>query len=177
MNPQQDPATFTPLQCAVNSAQADVVGLLLGAKADQNCFTTSKGGTALQVACRKPEAELAESLIDAGADVDATLGCKYDSDKSEFDDSESDDWGSDDSLHDCAGITSCLSFRPPIIAAEYENWESVQILLEEGAAVNPRLAKYSESELLKKMKKKETWEEITVFPLLQAAVLGERISL
>lgn len=24
------------------------------------------------------------------------------------------------------------------------------------------------------MKKKETWEEITVFPLLQAAVLGEK---
>jgi ankyrin repeat protein len=166
VNPLHDSARKTPLQCAVINGHISTVQLLLEARADPNCYT--KEGTALQIAC-KGRTEIVELLIRAGADIETRSGYTNRSD-SESCDSDSDS----DSNSDSDGLkTKCL--KPPIlIAAEHQNWEAVQILLEEGAAVNSRLAKFPES-TLEELKEAEEW--ISVFTPLQAAVRAENITM
>jgi ankyrin repeat protein len=175
VNPLQDSARKTPLQCAVINGQISKVQLLLEAGVDPNCYTTCEAGTALQIACKR-RTEVVELLIAAGADIETRSGYTNRSDSESCDsDSDSD---SDDLKTKC--------FKPPIlIAAEHQNWEAVQILLEEGAAVNPRLAKFPESSLWEELKGTEGWEgwekeeceNICVFTPLQAAVRAENITM
>lgn len=131
--PPQDSSRLTVLQLAVDQSRTDIVRLLLQWKADPNTFTTSESGTALQIACSSySDAEIAELLIAKGADID-THAIRNNNDE------ESDDSGSEsESDVNSKDETTLFRFKSPIlIAADHENWETVQVLLEEGADVNP----------------------------------------
>ncbi|KAE8370156.1 ankyrin repeat-containing domain protein [Aspergillus caelatus] len=180
-HPPQDSARLTPLQLAVKGLQTEVIRLLLEAKANPNSFTTAKRGTALQIACgRSEEAGVVELLIEAGADIDSRSGYRYDDEISEDECSESSDDESDissrDSLYDLF-VSNCFRFKSPIlIAAENENWEAVQLLLEEGAAVNPSMRgcpiRAMRDELLE-----QDWDYPAVFTPLQAAIRAQNITM
>lgn len=146
VNPPQDCARLTPLQLAVENGEPDLVQLLLDKKANPNSFTTSKRGTPLQMACRYlAGAKIVELLIAAGADIDSRSSYRCDNRRSDYlgesdADSESEEEPEEDFFLGCTGLPN--SFKPAIlIAAENENWEVVQLLLEEGAAINASLRK------------------------------------
>ncbi|RAQ52875.1 hypothetical protein AFGD_004960 [Aspergillus flavus] len=181
VHPPQDSARLTPLQRAVDGSQLEVIRLLLKAKANPNCFTKAKQGTALQIACRNSgEAGVVELLIAAGADIDARSGYQYDYGNLEDGLSESSDDESETSSIDSFWDTdesTCSCFKSAIlIAAENENWEAVQLLLEEGAAVNPSMrgcpTRAMRQELIE-----HSWDDLAVFTPLQAAVRAQNITM
>lgn len=176
VDPQQDSAELTPLQCALYSRQVDVVRFMLGANADANRPTTCRSGTALQIACRFSGTEIIELLVSAGADIEGLSGYRRGFNKSDLEYPDSDDSETDDSI-DEGNWAEPNWFKPAIsIAAESHKWEAVQILLEEGAAVNPPLAKYPKSVMWEQLKDDEQiFDFITVFTPLQAAVRDENI--
>ncbi|KAM5489480.1 hypothetical protein MaudMau93_003298 [Microsporum audouinii] len=131
-DPQLAATKKTPLQLAVRQSRPDVVQLLLDARVNPNraapgCLTP------LQLACMHENAVIVDMLLGARADVNAT---------------HTPHWGSDD-LHSCSNCEgSAETFRTPIqIAAEYGNWEAVQLLLKSGAKVNASLSTCCEEEL------------------------------
>ncbi|GIJ82160.1 hypothetical protein Asppvi_000665 [Aspergillus pseudoviridinutans] len=187
-NPPQDCARLTPLQLAVQKREPDLVQLLLDNKANPNSFTTSRSGTPLQMACgNSADAKIVELLIGAGADIDCRSGyrcdkryCDYlgDSDVDTDAVSESKEEPDEGCLVGCTGLPD--SFKPAIlIAAENENWEVVQLLLEEGAAVNPSLRECPPRHLDHELDK-HGWgpDNIpAVFTPLQAVVRKENITM
>jgi Ankyrin repeats (3 copies) len=65
--------------------------------------------------------------------------------------------------------SSLFRFKPAIlIAADHENWETVQVLLEEGAAVNPNMRKFALGPLK---------DDLVVLTPLQAAVRAQNITM
>ncbi|KAJ6003166.1 hypothetical protein N7451_005713 [Penicillium sp. IBT 35674x] len=176
VNPLQDCARLTPLQLTATAIQPEVLKLLLDNGADPNVFTTSKSGTALQIACgSSSNANVVELLMNAGADIDKCSGYKFsnrDGDPSA--DSDTDSSSSEDLDDWFSGCGLPNSFKPPIlIAAEGENWEAVQLLLEEGAAINTGLKKCPPKALEEALNA----DEIAVFTPLQAAVRAENITM
>jgi ankyrin repeat protein len=168
VNPLQDCAELTPLQIAVEKDDLELVRLLLEQKANPNAFTTSKEGTALQIACASSmNASVVELLLRANADIDTRPG--YLRDK-QVPHPLAD---SDDEDLDCTEISTSL--KPAIlIAADNDNWEVVQLLLEEGAAVNASLGKcpgrfFNDHN--------EDYDTPTVYTPLQAAVRSEKITM
>ncbi|KAM5507225.1 hypothetical protein McanMca71_001376 [Microsporum canis] len=163
-DPQLAATKKTPLQLAVRQSRPDVVQLLLDAKVNPNraalgCLTP------LQLACKHKNAEIVDMLLGAGADVNATHTPHRDS----------------DDLHICSNCEGgAETFRTPIqIAAEYSNWEAVQLLLESGAEVNASLSTCCEEELKDELSypdyeyDEDDWVyfyPIPVFTPLQAAV-------
>ncbi|KAH8705963.1 ankyrin repeat-containing domain protein [Talaromyces proteolyticus] len=144
LNPAQDSARLTALQLAVRRRRADVVRLLIQWKADPNSYTTSKHGTALQVACSSSNVEIPELLINAGANIEARSDYKDNNEslsRTYFDHSDAESISESDHDYDHDEFPDGLfRFKSAIvIAADYKNWETVQILLEEGAAVNPSM--------------------------------------
>ncbi|KAJ5557218.1 hypothetical protein N7494_001133 [Penicillium frequentans] len=176
VNPPQDCARLTPLQHSASAIQPEVLKLLLDNGADPNVFTTSKSGTALQIACgSSSNANVVEVLMNAGADIDKCSGYRF-SNRDEVSSADSDtDSSSSSDLDDWTeGSGLPISFKPPIlIAAEEENWEAVQLLLEEGAAINTRLKKCPPEALEEELDA----TEIAVFTPLQAAVRAENITM
>ncbi|KUL89893.1 hypothetical protein ZTR_02763 [Talaromyces verruculosus] len=162
VNPPQDSSRLTALQLAVDRRRTDIVRLLLQRKADPNTFTTSESGTALQIACSiYSNAEIAELLIANGADID-THAIRNNNDE------ESDVNSKDE--------TTLFRFKSPIlIAADNENWETVQVLLEEGADVNPSARIFP----IKALKEEfmDEWDSIIALTPLQAAVRAENITM
>ncbi|PIG69615.1 hypothetical protein AARAC_002762 [Aspergillus arachidicola] len=181
VNPPQDSTRLTPLQLAVDWSGPDVIRLLLDAKANPNCFTSAKRGNALQIACRRSEeAAVVELLIGAGADIDSRSGYRYDDRKSEDEFSESSDDDSEvssiDSFWDL-DESSCSCFKSAIlIAAEHENWEAVQLLLEEGAAVNPSM-RGCPTRAMRHELMEHSWDDPAVFTPLQAAIRAQNITM
>jgi ankyrin repeat protein len=181
VNPPQDCARLTPLQLAVENGEPDLVQLLLDKKANPNSFTTSKRGTPLQMACRYlAGAKIVELLIAAGADIDSRSSYRCDNRRSDYlgesdTDSESEEEPEEGYLLGCTGLPN--SFKPAIlIAAENENWEVVQLLLEEGAAVNASLRKCPRKVLDNEL----DWssdDTPAVFTPLQAVVREENITM
>ncbi|KAF3395004.1 Ankyrin-1 [Talaromyces pinophilus] len=172
VNPPQDSSRLTALQLAVSQRRTDIVRLLLQWKADPNTFTTSKSGTALQIACRGYSgAEIAELLIANGADID-THAIRNNNDE------ESDDSGSEsESDVNSEDETTLFRFKSPIlIAAENENWETVQVLLEEGADVNPSVRIFPITALKAEFLDPE-WDSPIALTPLQAAVRAENITM
>jgi ankyrin repeat protein len=174
VNPPQNSARLTALQLAVRRCRTDIVNLLLQWKADPNSFTTSESGTALQIACSHySDAEIPELLIEKGADIDThahkTRGDTY----FKYSGSESES----DSDADNNGVTNLFRFKSPIlIAADHENWETVQVLLEEGAAINPSMSTFP-IKALKEEFLDYDWENPTVLTPLQAAVRAQNITM
>ncbi|GIC91000.1 uncharacterized protein Aud_007440 [Aspergillus udagawae] len=190
VNPPQDCARLTPLQLAVKHGGPNLVQLLLDNKANPNSFTTSKTGTPLQMACRNSgDSKIVELLIAAGADIDCRSGYRCnkrhsdyleDSDTDSDADSESEEKPDKSCLMGCTGLPD--SFKPAIlIAAENENWEVVQLLLEEGAAVNASLRKCPPAVLDQEIDDDEyNWgsdNTPAVFTPLQAVVRKENITM
>ncbi|KAF4234681.1 hypothetical protein CNMCM8980_003802 [Aspergillus fumigatiaffinis] len=182
VNPPQACARLTPLQLAVKNGEPNLVQLLLDNKANPNSFTTSRRGTPLQMACRNPaDAEKVELLIDAGANIDFCSIYRYDNRNSDYlGDGDAD---SDPEVESCCCIEGCIcvpdSYKPAIlIAAENENWEVVQLLLEEGAAVNASLKKCPPKVLDHELDKHD-WDSanLAVFTPLQAVVSKENITM
>jgi ankyrin repeat protein len=185
INPPQDSGRLTALQLAVNECQINVVRLLLQWKADPNTFTTSKIGTPLQIACRNSvNAEMSELLINAGADIDTCSGHKYDDGSSSHDPDNSDPEPDSDSdsdfdfdVHGASDNSSLSSFQSAIlIAADNENWETVQLLLEEGADVNPSMSLFP-IQALRDEFHFNTFHSPVVLTPLQAAVRAENITM
>ncbi|KAF7182805.1 hypothetical protein CNMCM7691_002466 [Aspergillus felis] len=192
VNLPQDYAQLTPLQRAVLTRQPDVVQLLLDNKANPNSFATSEIGTPLQMACRKPaDAKIVELLIAAGADIDSRSSYRWDNRHSDYlgdsdagsdadsdADSESGEEPYEVCLLSCTGLFD--SIKPPIlIAAERKNWEVVQLLLEEGAAVNASLGKCP-PDLIEQEIDCCSWDsghDPPVFTPLQAAVRAQNITM
>lgn len=178
VNPPQDSARLTPLQLAVRTDNPELVQLFLDKGADPNIFTTSKSGTALQIACTKSgNAVIVELLINAGADIDSCSGYQF-RDREEEDSADSDTESRSSEEEDESDYFLDSSFgnsvKPPIlIAAEYENWEAVQLLLEEGATVNASLKRGASKVLRKELEEFET----PVSTPLQAAVRAENITM
>lgn len=172
VNPPQNSARLTALQLAVYQRRTDIVNLLLQWKADPNSFTTSESGTALQIACSHcSDAEIPELLIEKGADIDTHADKSRGDRKFEYSGSESD---SDAENND---ETNLFRFKSPIlIAADHENWETVQVLLEEGAAVNPSMSTFP-IKALKERSFCDDWENPTVLTPLQAAVRAQNITM
>ncbi|RAO66546.1 uncharacterized protein BHQ10_002558 [Talaromyces amestolkiae] len=172
VNPPQDSSRLTALQLAVSQSRKDIVSLLLEWKADPNTFTTSESGTALQIACRRYSgAEIPELLIDKGAGIDTHAVRHRNDDKSGLTGSES------ESDVDSNDENTLFRFKSPIlIAADHENWETVQVLLEEGADVNLSMSAFPLKAL--KMEFEEAdWDEMVVLTPLQAAVRAENITM
>jgi ankyrin repeat protein len=172
VNPPQDSSRLTALQLAVSQRRTDIVRLLLQWNADPNTFTTSKSGTALQIACRGYSgAEITELLIANGADID-THAIRNNNDE------ESDDSGSEsESNVNSEDETTLFRFKSPIlIAADHENWETVQVLLEEGADVNPSMRIFPIKALKEEFLGPE-WDNPTALTPLQAAVRAENITM
>ncbi|KAG2026999.1 hypothetical protein GB937_000735 [Aspergillus fischeri] len=181
-NPPQECARLTPLQLIVENGKPDLVQLLLDNKADPNSFTTSKSGTPLQMACRdSANAEMVELLIAAGANIDFRTTYRCDNRNSDYlGDGDADSDSEYDSFY-CIEGCICVpdSFKPAIlIAAENENWEVVQLLLEEGAAINASLKKCP-PEFLDHELDKHDWgsANLAVFTPLQAVVREENITM
>ncbi|KAJ5710568.1 ankyrin repeat-containing domain protein [Penicillium malachiteum] len=189
----------TPLQIAARRGRSDLVRLLLDKGADPD-LTSLKDPTALQIACYTGwDATMVDLLVVAGAAVD--MRPDYDS-RGKFhsmyddrtSDSEDEDWhgsetsDSDDSdqydyetdyfknEHWRDGIP--IHFKPAIlIAAECENWEAVQLLLEEGAKIDIDWTKCS-SHLFKEMGDLSSQrDEAISFTPLQAAVKSGNITM
>jgi ankyrin repeat protein len=190
VNPPQDCARLTPLQLAVQNGEPNLVQLLLDKKANPNSFTTSKTGTPLQMACRNSgDSKIVELLIAAGADIDCRSGYRCDKRHSDYLEDSDTDSDSDSELEEkpdksclmgCTGLPD--SFKPAIlIAAENENWEVVQLLLEEGAAVNASLRKCPPAVLDEEIDDDEyNWgfeNTPAVFTPLQAVVRKENITM
>ncbi|KAJ5813568.1 uncharacterized protein N7503_000318 [Penicillium pulvis] len=177
VNPSQDCARSTPLQLAADTEEPEILKSLLDNGADPNVSTTSMSGTALQRACygNSRNANMVELLVNAGADINYCSGCRFPSrdgassaDRDTFSSSSQvlDDWGS--------GFGLPRSFKPPIlIAAEKGNWETVQLLLEEGAAVNTDLKSCPSRALEKEL----DIAEIAVFTPLQAAIRAKNMTM
>ncbi|KAF4985264.1 hypothetical protein F66182_16948, partial [Fusarium sp. NRRL 66182] len=154
-----------------------IVSLLLERKADPNTFTTSESGTALQIACGLYEgAEIAELLIEKGAGID-THAVRHRNDDADFRESESE--SESDFETDSHDKITLFRFKSPIlIAADKENWETVQILLEEGADVNLSMRTFP----IKALKEEFEYEigdpvDPVVLTPLQAAVRAENITM
>lgn len=171
VNPPQDSSRLTALQSAVSWYLKDIVSLLLKWKADPNTFTTSKSGTALQIACSCSGSEIPELLIEKGADIDTHAVKHHNDEEPDFTGSESESDVDSDDEH------TLFKFKSPIlIAADNENWETVQVLLEEGADVNPSMREFP----IKAMKREFCGDELevpTVLTPLQAAVRAENITM
>ncbi|GFF65878.1 ankyrin repeat domain-containing protein 50 [Aspergillus lentulus] len=172
-----------PLQLAVKNGEPNLVQLLLDNKANPNSFTTSKRGTPLQMACRNSaNAEIVELLVAAGANIDSRSIYRYDN--RTFDYLGDGDADSDLEDESCWCIEDCIcvpdSCKPAIlIAAENENWEVVQILLEEEAAVNASLKKCPPKVLDHELERhSRSFGSIpAVFIPLQAVVRAENITM
>lgn len=186
VNPPQDSARLTPLQLAVRTFETDSVQLLFEKKANPNSFTTSKKGTALQMACSNTYtgASMVELLIDAGADIESHSGYRCDKlvpdyllDSRSDLESEEEEESEEDCPIDCIDLPN--SFKPPIlIAAENENWEVVQLLLEEGAAANISLRKCPREVLDRELDElADSMHSLAVFTPLQAVVRAENITM
>ncbi|KAL2816087.1 ankyrin repeat-containing domain protein [Aspergillus granulosus] len=182
VNPLQDCARLTPLQMAVQMCDLELVRLLLERKANPNAFTTSKEGTALQIACNySADASMVELLLGANADIDTRPGYQSDSRMHNHSSDSEDEYTSEDDMElSCTELST--SFKPSIlIAAENQNWEVVQLLLEEGAAVNASLGKCPTEVLNLEVEDctTTTLEEgvPAVFTPLQAAVRSENITM
>ncbi|EAW25210.1 Ankyrin repeat protein [Aspergillus fischeri NRRL 181] len=182
VNPLQDCAEPTPLQLAVENRKPGLVQLLLDNKANPDSFITSKSGAPLQMACRdSANAEMVELLIAAGANIDFRTTYRCDNRNSDYlGDGDADSDSEYDSFY-CIEGCICVpdSFKPAIlIAAENENWEVVQLLLEEGAAINASLKKCP-PELLDHELDKHDWgsANLAVFTPLQAVVREENITM
>jgi ankyrin repeat protein len=174
VNPPQDCARLTPLQIAVQVDEPELVRLLLDKGADPNIFTTSKLGTALQIACNKSEnAVIVELLINAGADIDSCSGyqCRDREEEEDSTDSEAESRSSEEEDDSDLFVNSV---KPPIlIAAAWGNWEAVQLLLEEGANANASLTRCTSKVLREELE----GFEIPVSTPLQAAVRAEDITM
>ncbi|KAJ6131206.1 hypothetical protein N7523_001666 [Penicillium sp. IBT 18751x] len=176
VNPPQDCARLTPLQSAVRTGHFELVRLLLDNGADPNLFTTAKIGTALQIACSwSSNAVIVELLINAGADIDTCSDYDFPVRREEdYTDSDAESRSSDENEDTWDDSPIGNSVKSPILlAAENHNWEAVQLLLEEGAAINAGL-KRSPSKILRKELKEL---DIPVFTPLQAAVRAENITM
>ncbi|KAF4162854.1 hypothetical protein CNMCM6936_001486 [Aspergillus lentulus] len=183
VNPPQACARLTPLQLAVKNGEPNLGQLLLDNKANPNSFTTSKRGTPLQMACRNSaNAEIVELLVAAGANIDSRSIYRYDNRTFDYlEDGDADSDLEDESfccIEDCICVPD--SCKPAIlIAAENENWEVVQILLEEGAAVNASLKKCPPKVLDHELERHSwSFDNIpAVFTPLQAVVRAENITM
>lgn len=175
VNPPQDSARPTPLQLAVQSGHPGLVRLLLEKGADPNLFTTFKIGTALQMACTMSRnATIVELLIKAGADVDSYSGYKFHvREKKDYMDSDADLSSSEMDEEDDDLLFGNSVKSPILLAAENENWEAVQLLLEEGAAINAGLKKRPSKILREELENLET----PVLTPLQATVRAENITM
>ncbi|KAJ5266669.1 hypothetical protein N7478_009477 [Penicillium angulare] len=150
---------LTPLQIAARRARHDLVRLLLDKKADPN-LTSSHHATALQMACyASSDAAVVELLVAAGANIDMRPGYDLQAE-------------SRSRRNDVDVIPT--RFSPAIlIAAQYENWETVQLLLEEGATINIDWSKCSSALLDEKMH--DSWTP--AFSPLHAAVRSGNITM
>ncbi|KAJ5927957.1 ankyrin repeat-containing domain protein [Penicillium verhagenii] len=163
----------TPLQIATRRGRHDLVRILLDENADPN-LTSSSNATALQIACCiGGDAAIVDTLVAAGANIDMRPG--YDAQNksnSEHDDEEIDlEFG--ELAH---GIPNHL--KPAIlIAADQENWEAVQLLLEEGATIDIDWTKCSPTLLDKEMSRAFDEEVLPVFSPLHAAVRSGNITM
>ncbi|KAL2850235.1 ankyrin repeat-containing domain protein [Aspergillus pseudoustus] len=176
INPLQNSARLTPLQIAVERDDLELVRLLLEQKANPNAFTTSKEGTALQIACANSRnASVVELLLGADADINTRPGYKRDKKIPHYFTDSDDEYSSEDNMEDdCTELLTSL--KPAIlIAAENDNWEVVQLLLEEGAAVNASLGKLPIDVLEEEVG--DYGDTPAVFTPLQAAVRAKNITM
>lgn len=186
VNPPFNSSRLSPLQLAIRAEDIELVRYLLQKGADPDFFANPKNGTPLQLASAfSANSDIAELLLKAGAKIDSRSGYQRgDRHPGSTEDSETDsdlesESDSDFSINDDViylPMAECLSFSfmPPIlIAAVRENWETVQLLLDEGAKVNPSW-RSCKTELLESEMSSHT---IPIFTPLQAAVLAKNITM
>jgi ankyrin repeat protein len=150
-----------PLLCAVKESSAEMVDLLLTAKADPNRITENEWHiTALQVATSRCDAEMVQLLVDAGADVDAPSSKDY---EEVLDSLQGSGWNE-------------IFITPIQIAAENKDAESVQILLAAGAGVDLFPANRYEKDVRSIIQGDEEFSDgIPVVSALQAAVKNKDV--
>ncbi|KAJ5408380.1 ankyrin repeat-containing domain protein [Penicillium cosmopolitanum] len=190
VNPPFNSSRLSPLQLAIRAEDTELARYLLKEGADPNFFANSKSGTPLQLASAfSGNSGMAELLLEAGANInsrsgyqksdphavgteDSEIGSDSDSDlDSEFD---LDFYCCSDDGAISLSESLSFSFMPPIlIAAIRENWEVVQLLLDEGVKVNPSW-RTCKTELLESEMSSYT---TPVFTPLQAAVLAKNITM
>lgn len=128
LNAPPDFNSDSVLQSAVKRKNTEIVRLLLDAGADVDEISATDG-TALQIAARsKGNTKIVQLLLDAGADVNVPVGYTYAPMLEKALEDNEDERYEDEWLN---------FFRTPLQwAAEYENIEVVELLLEAGAGLD-----------------------------------------
>ncbi|KAJ5089171.1 ankyrin repeat-containing domain protein, partial [Penicillium argentinense] len=185
VNPPFKSSRLSPLQLAIRAEDTELARYLLKKGADPDFFANPKSGTPLQLASAFSEnSGMAELLLEAGANINSRSGYQkgnlhaVGTEDSEMDSDSESDSDSYYSANDEGAIylaeSLSFSFMPPILIASIrENWEVVQLLLDEGAKVNPSW-RTCKTELLDDEMSPHT---TPVFTPLQAAVLAKNITM